>query len=78
MMVARQNRESIIALLRVTVVKPTNRDQHAHLDRIQEKVCGTDSRNGYRSVREQVDVLIKAAVDPYNLARSYPPWEPWY
>jgi FKBP12-rapamycin complex-associated protein len=78
MMIARQNQESIIALLRVTVIREMNNDRHAQLERIRKKVCGTESRNGYQPVNEQVDVLIRAAIDPYNLARSYPPWEPWY
>ena len=48
------------------------------LDRINNKLMGTDFYNGVQlNEKEQVDILIKEARSPENLATSYLGWEPF-
>jgi len=48
------------------------------LDRINNKLIGTDFYNGVQlNEKEQVDILIKEARSPENLATSYLGWEPF-
>ena len=47
-------------------------------DRIDNKLHGMDFYNGVQlNEKEQVDILIKEAISPENLATSYLGWEPF-
>ena len=48
------------------------------LKRIDNKLHGMDFYNGVQlNEKEQVDILIKEAISPENLATSYLGWEPF-
>ena len=47
--------------------------------RIKQKLRGTDFEQGVvLSVEEQADRLISMATDPYNLAKLYHGWQPFW